>query len=100
MEFFQRPDKSQTLPVAGPGKDEFSTMAEIILAGLGGKNNIMLLDNCITRLRIDIRDNSLVDEQKIKSAGISGIIRSGKSSIQVVIGTNVQFVADAMKKML
>lgn len=82
------------------GADEFSAMAEIILEGLGGKENIMVLDNCVTRLRLDLRDISIVDEAKIRSAGISGIIRPGKNSIQVVVGTKVQFVADAMKKML
>ena len=86
--------------IAVPGKDEFSAMAEIILEGLGGKDNIAVLDNCITRLRIDLRDSSLVNEKKIKSAGISGIIRPGKSSIQIIVGTKVQFVADAMKKLV
>jgi len=81
-------------------RDDFTAMAEIILEGLGGKDNIVVLDNCITRLRIDLRDISLVDEKKIKSAGISGIIRPGKNSIQVVVGTKVQFVADAMKKLI
>lgn len=82
------------------GRGNFTAMAETILEGLGGKDNIMVLDNCITRLRIDLRDASLVDEKKIKSAGISGIIRPGKNSIQVVVGTKVQFVANAMKKLL
>lgn len=82
------------------GKDNFTAMAETILEGLGGKDNIIVLDNCITRLRIDLRDASLVNEKTIKSAGISGIIWPGKNSIQVVVGTKVQFVADAMKKIL
>lgn len=93
-------DEDAAPVVVEAGKDQFSAMAEIILEGLGGKDNIMVLDNCITRLRIDLRDISVVDEKKIKSAGISGIIRPGKNSIQVVVGTKVQFVADAMKKML
>ena len=41
-----------------------------------------------------------MDEKKIKSAGIAGVIRPGKNSIQVIVGTKVQFVADEMKKML
>lgn len=87
-------------PAVKAGTDQFTAMAEIILEGLGGKDNVMILDNCITRLRLDLRDLSLVDDAKIKSAGISGIIRPGKNSIQVVVGTKVQFVADAMKRML
>ena len=85
---------------AKTGSDDFTAMAEIILEGLGGKKNVMILDNCVTRLRLDLKDMSLVNEAMIRSAGISGIIRPGKNSIQVVVGTKVQFVADAMKLML
>lgn len=80
--------------------DNFTEVAAIILEGLGGKENVTSLDNCITRLRMEIKDYTAVDEKKIKSAGISGIIRPSKTSIQVIVGTKVQFVADEMKKML
>ena len=75
-------------------------MAAIILEGLGGKENVASLDNCITRLRMEIKDNTKVNEKKIKSAGVAGIMRPGKTSVQVIVGTKVQFVADEMKKML
>ena len=70
------------------------------MEGLGGKDNVASLDNCITRLRLEIRDNTLVNEKKIKSAGVAGVMRPGKTSVQVIVGTKVQFVADEMKKML
>lgn len=57
------------------------------------------IDNCITRLRLEIKDYTAVDEKKIKSAGVAGVIRPGKNSVQVVIGTKVQFVADEFKKL-
>jgi len=79
---------------------DFDGMAAIILEGLGGKENVTSLDNCITRLRLEIKDYTRVDEKKIKSAGIAGIIRPSKTSVQVIVGPKVQFVADAMKKML
>lgn len=79
---------------------DFDGVAAIILEGLGGKDNVTSLDNCITRLRMEIRDYTLVDEKKIKSAGIAGIIRPSKTAVQIIVGTKVQFVADAMKKML
>ena len=79
--------------------NNYTEVASIILEGLGGKDNITSIDNCITRLRLEIKDNTLVDEKKIKSAGVSGIIRPGKTSVQVVIGTKVQFVADEFKKL-
>ena len=80
--------------------DDFTQVASIVLQGLGGKGNITSLDNCITRLRIEVKDYTQVDEKKIKSAGISGVIRPSKTSVQVIVGTKVQFVADEMKKML
>ncbi len=79
---------------------DFTEVAAIILEGLGGKGNIVSLDNCITRLRLEIKDYTQVDEKKIKSAGVAGIMRPSKSAVQVIVGTKVQFVADEMKKML
>lgn len=80
--------------------NDFTKVAEIVLEGLGGKENITSLDNCITRLRMEVKDYTKVDEKKIKSAGVAGIIRPSKTSVQVIVGTKVQFVADEMKKML
>ncbi len=80
--------------------DNFTEVAAIILEGLGGKSNVTSLDNCITRLRMEIKDYTRVDEKKIKSAGVAGVMRISKTSIQVIVGTKVQFVADEMKKML
>ena len=80
--------------------NNYTEVAGIILEGLGGKANVKSLDNCITRLRLEINDYTKVDEKKIKSAGVAGIMRPGKTSVQVIIGTKVQFVADEMKKML
>ncbi len=80
--------------------NNFTEVAAIILEGLGGKKNITNIDNCITRLRVEIKDYTAVDEKKIKSAGIAGVIRPSKTSIQVIVGTQVQFVADEIKKMI
>ena len=79
--------------------DNFTEVAAIILEGVGGKENVASIDNCITRLRLEVKDNTLVNEKKIKSAGVSGVIRPGKTSVQVVVGTKVQFVADEFKKL-
>ena len=80
--------------------NDFTQVAAIILEGLGGKENIASLDNCITRVRAEVKDQTKVDEKKIKSAGISGVMRPGKTSVQVIVGTKVQFVVDEMKKMI
>ncbi len=79
---------------------DFAQVAAIVLEGLGGKSNVVSLDNCITRLRLEIKDYTQVDEKKIKSAGVAGVMRPSKNAVQVIVGTKVQFVADEMKKML
>ena len=78
--------------------DDYTTMAQIILEGLGGKENVTSIDHCITRLRLEVKDRLLVDEKKIKSSGASGVIRPGKTAVQVVIGPKVQFVYEEFKK--
>ena len=78
--------------------DDYTTMAQIILEGLGGKENVTSIDHCITRLRLEVKDRLLVDEKKIKSSGAAGVIRPGKTAVQVIIGPKVQFVYEEFKK--
>lgn len=79
--------------------NDYTEVAKAILEGVGGKDNVTSIDNCITRLRLEIKDYTLVDEAKIKASGASGVIRPGKNAVQVIIGTKVQFVADEFKKL-
>ena len=78
--------------------NDFTGIAKIVLEGVGGPANVTSIDNCITRLRLEIKDYTLIDEHKIKSAGVAGVIRPSKTAVQVIIGTKVQFVADEFKK--
>ena len=71
---------------------------EAILAGLGGKENILLLDNCVTRLRIEVKDDKAVRKEVLLKAGAKGVIRPGQNSVQVVIGPKVQSVAAALRE--
>ena len=79
--------------------NDYARVAKIVLEGLGGKGNVVSIDNCITRLRLEVKDQALVDEKKIKSAGVAGVMRPGKNAVQVIVGTKVQFVADEFKKL-
>jgi PTS system N-acetylglucosamine-specific IIC component len=81
------------------GKD-FAQVAAVVLEGLGGKENVVSLEYCATRLRLEIKNNEVINEKKIKSSGAAGVIRPSKNTIQVIIGTKVQFVADELKRML
>jgi len=92
---YEEQDKDVTL-----GSSDFAGVAAKVLEGLGGKENIKELDNCITRLRVEVKDYTAVNEKTIKSAGVAGVIRPSKTSVQVIVGTQVQHVADEMKKLL
>ncbi len=80
--------------------DDFTAIAQMVLSGLGGKGNIKELDYCATRIRAEINDYTQVDEKAIKKAGIAGVIRPSKTTVQVIIGPKVQFVHAEIKKML
>lgn len=94
-----REDDEETEKKAVLSNDNFTEVASIILEGVGGKDNVTSIDNCVTRLRLEIKDYTLVDEKIIKSAGVAGVVRPGKNAVQVVVGTKVQFVADEFKKL-
>ncbi|MFD2043543.1 N-acetylglucosamine-specific PTS transporter subunit IIBC [Ornithinibacillus salinisoli] len=80
-------------------KEKFASMAAQIYDGLGGDENVTSVDNCVTRLRLEVKDMDKVDQDKIKATGVPGINVIDKHNIQVVVGTNVQFVADEVAKL-
>jgi len=68
------------------------TKAEQILTALGGDANIIDLEPCITRLRVEVIDPALVNEAALKATGAFGVVRSGKV-VQVVVGTEADTLA-------
>ena len=79
--------------------DDYTAIAKQILEGCGGKDNITSIDSCATRLRLEVKDMTAVNDKAIKAAGVAGVIRPGKTSVQVIVGTQVQAVADAFSKL-
>ncbi len=76
-----REDESEAAVVA-PSQSEGSMSAELV-AAFGGSENLVALDACITRLRIEVRDTALVNKARLKELGSSGT---------VMIGTGVQSI--------
>jgi PTS system N-acetylglucosamine-specific IIB component len=76
-----------------------SSKAEQILAALGGADNIVEIEPCITRLRTEVTDASLVDEAGLKAAGAHGVIRSG-SVVQVVVGPEADNIAEDIEDLM
>ena len=98
-----REDEDEAAPATKEelkGSEKFVAYATKVLEGLGGKDNITVCDNCITRIRVEVKDISVVKDDIIKSAGARGVLRPGKNSVQVIVGPQVQFVVDELKKML
>lgn len=66
--------------------------AEQILRGLGGDANILDLEPCITRLRVEVEDPTLVDDTMLTRAGAVAVVRSG-NAIQVIVGPEADTLA-------
>lgn len=88
----------ETEDVATSGDNKYAAMAERIFVGLGGADNLTSVDNCTTRLRLQVKDTGAVDQAKIKATGVPGISVIDKTNIQVIVGTEVQFVADELSR--
>jgi len=73
--------------------------AEQILAGLGGAGNVVEIEACITRLRTEVTDASLVDESALKSAGAFGVVVSG-NAVQVVVGPEADNIAEDIEDLM
>jgi N-acetylglucosamine PTS system EIIB component len=69
-----------------------ASKAEQIVAALGGSDNIVEIEPCITRLRTEVHDASLVDEAALKAAGAHGVLKAG-NVIQVVVGPEADTIA-------
>lgn len=100
------------LPTPGREDDEDEFTENTVISGdykdlarqyvkyLGGIDNLLSVDNCATRLRLEVSDSSLIDEKGLKSVGARGIVHLNKTNVQVIVGTNVEFVSDAIKALL
>ncbi|WP_044285765.1 PTS transporter subunit IIABC [Mesomycoplasma ovipneumoniae] len=78
-DYLARKDKSKTASSVDP-------QVLAIVDGYGGIDNITNFNNCASRLRYDIKDLSLVDEQKLKAAGVVAIKVEGQHHVQAILG--------------
>jgi N-acetylglucosamine PTS system EIICBA or EIICB component len=94
---------AEEVPAATDGAG--SRVAQPALAGavgfvraLGGNQNLKLVDACTTRLRLEVADDSLVNEPALRTLGARGIIRPGRNVLQVVIGPQAEIVAGEIRE--
>jgi PTS system N-acetylglucosamine-specific IIB component len=76
-----------------------ASKAEQIIAGLGGADNIIEIEPCITRLRAEVEDASLVDEAKMTAAGAMGVVRM-RGWLQVIVGPEADTIASDIEDLL
>lgn len=73
--------------------------AEEILSAVGGKDNIVSLTHCMSRLRFNLKDLSIPNDEEIeKIDGVLGVVRSA-GQLQCVIGNDVQYVFDEINSL-
>jgi PTS system maltose and glucose-specific IIC component len=75
---------------------EYDKVAELVVEGLGGKQNIKRVENCVSRLRIDLSDQKLMNMELLKEAGSLGTFIASSNHIHVVFGPHVEFVRNAV----
>ena len=83
--------------VSSNGEQDVSGLARQYIAAVGGSDNLTGIDACITRLRLNVKDSSLVNEALAKRLGASGVIRLNKTSVQIIVGFVAEKIANAMK---
>ncbi|KHT62095.1 PTS system N-acetylglucosamine-specific transporter subunit IICB [Photobacterium gaetbulicola] len=73
-------------------------LAREIISKIGSRDNITSIGACITRLRLELKDLTLVDEKGIQELGAMGVIKVGGSGLQIILGSKAQFVAEIMSE--
>lgn len=71
-----------------------------ILENIGGQGNIRTVDNCITRLRLELEDNKLINEEELLKLGAMGVVYLGETNAQIVFGSKVHLVKQELEKYL
>jgi PTS system N-acetylglucosamine-specific IIC component len=73
--------------------------AEQVITAFGGRENLVNVDACITRLRVEVADKSKVDQARLKSLGAAGVVEVG-NSVQAVFGTDAEALKNEITEIL
>ncbi|WP_215847345.1 N-acetylglucosamine-specific PTS transporter subunit IIBC [Candidatus Pantoea bituminis] len=84
----------------GDGENATESLARRYIGAIGGSENLTAIDACITRLRLNVKDSAQINEGVAKRLGASGVIRLNKQSVQIIVGTQAESIASAMKRVL
>ncbi|MCD3194056.1 PTS transporter subunit EIIC [Clostridium botulinum C] len=103
----------KTMDIKTPGREDIDSeyfdpsikevkgleKAKRILMAIGGKENIEILDACITRLRLTLNEPSKVNKNELKALGAAGVLEAG-NNVQVIFGTEAEKIKDGIKSII
>ena len=89
-------EDDEAVPVQAQTTDR-TELARQYLEVLGGQDNLVTIDACITRLRLTLKDRSIVDGRKLKALGAAGVVKLGEQNLQVILGPLAEIIAGEMK---
>ena len=81
------------------GKGEIAEKAPFVLAALGGEENIVSVDACITRLRVEVKNKANVNKDELKNLGAAGVVEVG-NGIQAIFGAKADGYKNAINEIL
>lgn len=79
------------------GSENSSELAKQYLKALGGHANLSTIDACITRLRLTLKDTSVINEKQLKDLGAMGVVKLGSNNVQIILGPLAEIIAGEMK---
>lgn len=91
------PGREETKEKKSEIKIDGDELAVFVLNALGGKENLLSLDACITRLRVEVKDTKKVDDNELKKLGASGVLKVGANGVQAIFGSKAQFICNDLK---
>lgn len=93
-------DDSKVISDIDIATDPKTLKALTIIKGLGGKENIEEVDSCMSRLRVVLKDGSLVDKEILNKTGCTAIRIIDNQNLQIIYGTTVGIIKDSVRKQL
>ncbi|OIB02779.1 PTS sugar transporter [Paenibacillus sp. LC231] len=93
-------DDADTDAPSPSGAASNESKAAKVLQNIGGEDNIVSVDACITRLRLVVKDEKAVKDSELKKLGASGVMRLGQGAVQIVFGPQAESIKDDIKEIM
>ena len=95
----QKGNGAAAAPAKTSAKGEIAEKAPLVLEALGGEANIVSVDACITRLRVEVKDKANVNKDQLKALGAAGVVEVG-NGVQAIFGAKADAYKNAINEIL